>query len=208
MSVCQSVISLSFCLCMSRGTLASMVAGQLVIYISGKSVLKYLSIITQVQLKAPANVPPHWEQAILLILFCKLSLSIYTCVCARVCMLGSIGQLAGCGLQRWRWLGGSEGETAGVATIGSQVLSVTSTPPLPPTSLHPFCLHSVRGRCGICYGERLTALMHISLTATLPAVTIRKEHMPEPGTTSEELLRSHRHFFLSHTVHAKGVHLK
>lgn len=35
--------------------------------------------------------------------------------------------------------------------------------------------------------------MHISLTATLPAVTIRK--VPEPGTTSEELLHSQRHFF-------------
>lgn len=115
------------------------------------------------------------------------------CVC--VCALGSIGQLAGCGLQRWRWLRSSGGETAGVATIGSQVLSVTSTPPLPPASVPPFCLHSVRGRGGICYGERLTALMHISLNATLPAVTIRKEHMPGPGTTSEDLLRSQSHFF-------------
>lgn len=117
-----------------------------------------------------------------------------------VCVWGSVGQLAGCGLQRWRWLGGSGGETAGVATIGSQVLSVTSTPPLPPTSVPPFCLHSVRGRCGICYGERLTALMHISLTATLPAVTIRKERMPEPGTTSEELLHSQRHFFVTYST--------
>lgn len=48
---------------------------------------------------------------------------------------------------------------------------------------------------GICYGERLTALMHISLTATLPAVTIRKEHMPELGTTSEELLHSRKPLF-------------
>lgn len=30
--------------------------------------------------------------------------------------------------------------------------------------------------------------MHISLSATLPAVTIRKQHMPELGTTSDELL--------------------
>lgn len=111
-------------------------------------------------------------------------------MCVWECVQGSVGQLAGCGLQRWWWLGGSGGETAGVATIGSQVLSVTSTPPLPPTSVPHFCLHSVRGRGGICYGERLTALMHISLNATLPAVTIRKEHMPELGTTSEELLHS------------------
>lgn len=61
---------------------------------------------------------------------------------------------------------------------------------LPPTSALPLYLHPVRGRCGICYGERLTALVHI----TLPAVTIRKEHIPEPGTTSQQLLHSHRHF--------------
>lgn len=126
------------------------------------------------------------------------------CVCAR----GSVGQLAGCGLQRWRWMGGSGGETAGVATIGSQVLSVTSTPPLPPTSVPPFCLHSVRGRCGICYGERLTALMHISLTATLPAVTIRKEHMPEPGTTSEEPAPQPETLFCHLQYDAEGVHAK
>lgn len=126
------------------------------------------------------------------------------------CVQGSIGQLAGCGLQRWLWLGGSGGETAGVATTGSQVLSVTSTPPLPAASVPPFCLHSVRGRGGICYGERLTALMHISLHATLPAVTIRKEHMPELGTTSEELLHSQSppFFYLSPTEHAEDVHLK
>ncbi|KAG7223321.1 hypothetical protein INR49_015677, partial [Caranx melampygus] len=54
-------------------------------------------------------------------------------------------------------------------------------------------------RGGICYGERLTALMHISLTATLPAITIRKEHMPELGTTSEELLHSRSHFFVAYS---------
>lgn len=43
--------------------------------------------------------------------------------------------------------------------------------------------------------------MHISLTATLPAVTIRKEHMPELGTTSEELLHSRSHFFVAYSTH-------
>lgn len=138
-SVSQPSVRLSVCqpMCMSRGTLASMVAGQLVIYISGKSVLKHLSIIRELQLKAPANVLSHWEQAISLILFSNSSVYIYIYI-YMLCR-----QLAGCGLQRRRWLGGSEGETAGVATIGSQVLSVTSTPPLPPTSVPPFCLHSV-----------------------------------------------------------------
>lgn len=114
-----------------------------------------LSIITQLQLKAPANVLPHWEQAISLILFCK------QCVC--VCVRGSIGQLAGCGPQRWRWLGGSGGETAGVATIGSQVLSVTSTPPLSsrlgPSLLSPFCQEE---RWHLLWGEADSSHAHQS----------------------------------------------
>lgn len=79
-----------------------------------------------------------------------------------------------------------------MATIGSQVLSVTSTPQLLflPTSLPPPLPPFCHWRDGICYGEGLTALRHISLNATLPAVTIRKEHMPGPGTTTEELLYS------------------
>lgn len=129
------------------------------------------------------------------------------CVCVCVFALSSTGQLAGCGLLRWRCLGGSGGETAGVATIGSQVLSVTSAPPstpsLLPTSVPPFCLYSVRERCGVCYWGRLTALMHISLTAALPAVTIRKEHMPELGTTSEEPDSASRPFFVTYSTRLK-----
>lgn len=82
----------------SRGTLASVVAGQLVIYISRKYVLKHLSIITQLQLKAPTNVLPPWEQAIF-----TLAGIVFVCVYVQyACVLGGIGQLAGCGLQRWR----------------------------------------------------------------------------------------------------------
>lgn len=98
-SVSQPSVRLSVCqpMCMSRGTLASMVAGQLVIYISGKSVLKHLSIIRELQLKAPANVLSYWEQAISLILFSNSS---YIYMCACMCVL--CRQLAGCGLQRRR----------------------------------------------------------------------------------------------------------
>lgn len=71
-------------MCMSRGTLASVVAEQLVIYISGKDVLKHLSIITQLQLKALANVLPHWEQAISLILFSERCICVYVCVCMHI----------------------------------------------------------------------------------------------------------------------------
>lgn len=78
--------------------------------------------------------------------------------------------------------------------------AVTSTPLLSPTSA-PHLPSAVRGRGGICYGEKLTALMHISLTATIPAVTIRKEHMPELGTTSEELLHSRSLFFVTYSTH-------
>lgn len=99
MSVSHSPVCLSVCqpMCMSRGTLASMVAVQLVIYISGKSVLKHLSIISQLQLKAPATVPPSLEQAISLMLLSKFCVQ-HMCVC--VCIRGSMGQLGGCGLQR------------------------------------------------------------------------------------------------------------
>lgn len=98
-SVSQPSVRLSVCqpMCMSRGTLASMVAGQLVIYISGKSVLKHLSIIRELQLKAPANVLSHWEQAISLILFSKSSvyIYIYIYVCARVyvCAMSPISRM-------------------------------------------------------------------------------------------------------------------
>lgn len=67
--VCQSscCLPVSLLRCVSRGTLASVVAEQLVIYISEKDVVKHLSIIMQLQLKALANVPPHWEQTASLI---------------------------------------------------------------------------------------------------------------------------------------------
>lgn len=77
----QRVFCLSRPMRMSRGTLASMVAGQLVIYISGKYVLKHLSIMMQLQLKAPANVLPHWDQVISLILLSKW------CICVHECKL-------------------------------------------------------------------------------------------------------------------------
>lgn len=150
----------------------------------------------------------HWQMFSLtgskLLQWYYLAGMVFLCMCVHTEV--SKGQLAGCGLQRWLWLGGSGGETAGVAAISSQVLPLTSTPQLssPPTSLSPFCLHSVRGRDGICYGERLTALMHISLNATLPAVTIRKEHMLKLGTTSEELLHSQcSPFFTLYSTHGR-----
>lgn len=64
-----SHLSAFLCLlrCVSRGTLASVVAEQLVIYVCEKDVAKHLSIIMQLQLKALANVPPHWERTASLI---------------------------------------------------------------------------------------------------------------------------------------------
>lgn len=134
------------------------------------------------------NKPFHWYY------FCKRR--VFVCMCVS----GSIGpisrmwstEMAVVGRQ-WR-----RNSWCGHNWVTGSVCNLHTSPPLPllslPASVPPFCLHSVRGRGGICYGERLTALIHISLTATLPAVTIRKEHMPEPGTTSEELLHSHCFF--------------
>ena len=48
--------------------------------------LKHLSIIRQLQLKAPANIPPHLEQAISLICFSKYPRSLSVCVCVSVCL--------------------------------------------------------------------------------------------------------------------------
>lgn len=46
--------------------------------------------------------------------------------------------------------------------------------------------------------------MHISLNATLPAITIRKEHMPELGTTSDDLLHSQSSpFFVAYSTHGR-----
>lgn len=63
-NICGSV-----CVNHKAARVAGTVERRLVIYISGKCVLKHLSIITQLQLKAQANVPPQWEQASALILF-------------------------------------------------------------------------------------------------------------------------------------------
>lgn len=84
--VCRAVSQSSPCLpvsllrCVSRGTLASVVAEQLVIYISEKDVVKHLSIIMQLQLKALANVPPHWERTASLIWFSRRCISPRACV--------------------------------------------------------------------------------------------------------------------------------
>lgn len=75
-----------------------------------------------------------------------------------------------------RWRGNS---WCGHNWVTGSVCDLNTSSPSP--LLSPFC----QGERWHLLWERLTALMHISLTATLPAVTIRKEHMPELGTTSE-----------------------
>lgn len=158
--MCQSVSQLSLCLFLSvhvhvKGDVSPNGGREAshLYCISRKYVSEYLSSITILHLKALANACRHQEWAVSLILysmfffFCVLSVSVCLCV------VGSIGQLAGCGLQRWQWSGGSGGETAGVATIGSQVLCVTSTPPLPRTSAPPSLLSP------FCQGERWHLLL-------------------------------------------------
>lgn len=56
-----------------------MVTERLLIYFSSKDVVKHLSIIMQLQLKALANVLPHREQVASLILFSRHGISMYVC---------------------------------------------------------------------------------------------------------------------------------
>lgn len=139
----------------------------------------------QLQLKALANVPPHWERTASLIWFSRRCVS--PCVCRSqrrpISRMWST-EMAVVGRQQRRnsWCGHNW-------VTGSVCNLHTSAPP-PSPHLLSLCLHSVRRRDGVCYGEGLTALSHISLNATLPAVTIRTEHMPKLGTTSEALFCS------------------
>lgn len=103
-----------------------------------------------------------------------------------MCVCFGIGQLAGCGPQRCRWSGGSGGETAGVATIGSQVLSVTSTPPSPLQSLPSVSILS-GGEVAFVMG-RVWQLSGTSVSAPLSKPSpLEKSTCPRP-----------RHNFLQH----------
>lgn len=87
--MCQSVSQSSFCLsvclpvCMSRGTLASIVAGQLVIYISGstfwstyQSSRNYSLRHRQMFFSLTGNKPFHWY-------YLGSTIFVHVCVCVR-----------------------------------------------------------------------------------------------------------------------------
>lgn len=130
----SSCLSVSLLRCVSRGTLASTVAEQLVIYISGKDVAKHLSIIMQLQLKALANVPPHWERTASLIWFSRRCVS--PCVCRSqrrpISRMWST-EMAVVGRQQRRnsWCG-HNWVTGSVCNLHTSAL--LSLPPHPPTS--------------------------------------------------------------------------
>lgn len=137
----SSCLSVSLLRCVSRGTLASTVAEQLVIYISGKDVAKHLSIIMQLQLKALANVPPHWERTASLIWFSRRCVS--PCVCRSqrrpISRMWST-EMAVVGRQQRRnsWCG-HNWVTGSVCNLHTSALLSLPPHPPPPLSLSPFC---------------------------------------------------------------------
>lgn len=186
-------------MCMSRGTLASMVAGQLVIYISGKSVLKHLSIIRELQLKAPANVLSHWEQAISLILFSNSSVYIYIYIYAMSPisrMWSAEKAVVGRQWRRNSWCG-HNWVTGFVCN-----LHTTSPSHLSPSLLSPFChggdVAFVMGR-----GWQLSCTS-VSLPLSQPSLLGKCLSLAQ----LQRSCSTARDTFLSPTVHAGGVHLK
>lgn len=141
LSVSRLPAFLSLLRCVSRGTLASVVAKQLAIYISGKDVAKHLSIIMQLQLKALANVPPHWERTASLIWFSRRCIS--PCVCRSqrrpISRMWST-EMAAVGRQQRRnsWCG-HNWVTGSVCNLHTSALLPSHLPPPSSLSLSPFC---------------------------------------------------------------------
>lgn len=156
----------------------------------------------------------HWQMFTLtgskLLHWYYLAGMVFLCMCVHTEV--SKGQLAGCGLQRWLWLGGSGGETAGVAAIRSQVLPVTSTPQLSSPPLPPHFLLSV----SILSGGEMAFVMGRGWQLSCTSVSMPlSQSSPLGKSTCSSLAQLQRSsstasapLFSPSTVHMEGVYLK